>query len=215
MGVILQMPERDGCYTSAETWYDEAKAVVPARSTTSPAGSATRRESALDEAVILDEGVDKRGRFRPAYQNDELDASLVLIPILGFLPPDDERVKATVLAIAEELTEDDLVPCYRADTSDTGFEGKEGTFTICLWWLVTTRAPIVEEERARTLGRKLLAYAGPLHLYAEAIDTTTDEDLGNSPQAFTHLALIDAVGGLIETEERSQGVGAVAPTAGA
>ena len=149
---------------------------------------------------ILDKGVDTKGRFRQQYENDELDASLLLIPILGFLPPDDERVRTTVLAIADELTEDGLVLRYKVDTTDTGFEGKEGTFTICSFWLVTALAMIGESKRARALCQKLLNFAGPLQLYAEEIDATTGEHLGNFPQAFTHLALIDAVGRLIEAE---------------
>jgi GH15 family glucan-1,4-alpha-glucosidase len=149
---------------------------------------------------ILDRGVDEHGRFRQAYENAELDASLLLIPIMGFLPPDDERVKATVLAVADELTEDGLVLRYKVDSTDTGFEGKEGTFTICSWWLVSALAMIGEVERARALCKKLLSFAGPLHLYAEEIDATTGEHLGNFPQAFTHLALIDAVSLLIEAE---------------
>ena len=165
---------------------------------------ADRWRKAADElkAEILDKGVDERGRFRQHYDNDELDASLLLIPIMGFLPPDDERVRATVLAIADELTEDGLVLRYRVDSTDTGFEGQEGTFTICSFWLVTALAMVGEVARARALCQKLLSYAGPLQLYAEEIDTTTGEHLGNFPQAFTHLALIDAVGRLIE-EERS------------
>jgi GH15 family glucan-1,4-alpha-glucosidase len=157
---------------------------------------------AADElkAEILDQGVDANGRFRQHYGNEELDASLLLIPILGFLPPDDERVRATVLAIADDLTEDGLVLRYKVDSTDTGFEGKEGTFTICSFWLVTALAMIGEEGRARALCKKLLAFAGPLQLYAEEIDATTGEHLGNFPQAFTHLALIDAVGRLIEVE---------------
>jgi GH15 family glucan-1,4-alpha-glucosidase len=149
---------------------------------------------------ILTKGVDEQGRFRQAYENNELDASLLLIPIMGFLPPDDKRVKATVLAIADELTEDGLVLRYKVDATDTGFEGEEGTFTICSWWLVSALAMIGEIERARTLCKKLLSFAGPLHLYAEEIDATTGEHLGNFPQAFTHLALIDAVSQLIEAE---------------
>jgi GH15 family glucan-1,4-alpha-glucosidase len=149
---------------------------------------------------ILAKGVDEQGRFRQAYENDELDASLLLIPIMGFLPPDDERVKATVLAIADELTEDELVLRYKVDTTDTGFEGKEGTFTICSWWLVSALTMIGEVERARILCKKLLSFSGPLDLYAEEIDATTGEHLGNFPQAFTHLALIDAVSQLIEAE---------------
>jgi GH15 family glucan-1,4-alpha-glucosidase len=163
---------------------------------------ATRWQKAADamKAEILDKGVDKRGRFRQAYENDELDASLLLLPIIGFLPPDDERIKTTVLAIADELTEDSLVLRYKVDSTDTGFTGKEGTFTICSWWLVSALAMIGETDRARDLCKKLLSYAGPLNLYAEEIDTSTGEHLGNFPQAFTHLALIEAVSQLIEAE---------------
>ena len=163
---------------------------------------ATRWQKAADEikAEILDKGVDERGRFRQAYENDELDASLLLLPIMGFLPPDDDRVRATVLAIADELTEDGLVLRYKVDSTDTGFAGKEGTFTICSWWLVSALAMIGETGRARALCKKLLSYAGPLNLYAEEIDTSTGEHLGNFPQAFTHLALIEAVSQLIEGE---------------
>jgi GH15 family glucan-1,4-alpha-glucosidase len=149
---------------------------------------------------ILSRGVDEHSRFRQAYENDELDASLLLIPIMGFLPPDDERVKTTVLAIADDLTEDGLVLRYKVDSTDTGFEGKEGTFTICSWWLVSALAMIGEIERARSLCKKLLSFAGPLDLYAEEIDATTGDHLGNFPQAFTHLALIDAVSQLIDAE---------------
>ena len=163
---------------------------------------ATRWQQAADamKAEILDKGVDERGRFRQAYENDELDASLLLLPIMGFLPPDDERIKATVLAIADELTEDGLVLRYKVDSTDTGFTGKEGTFTICSWWLVSALAMIGETDRARALCKKLLSFAGPLNLYAEEIDTSTGEHLGNFPQAFTHLALIEAVSQLIEDE---------------
>ena len=152
------------------------------------------------KAEILDKGVDERGRFRQHYANAELDASLLLIPILGFLPPEDERVRTTVLDIADELTEDGLALRYKVDTTDTGFTGKEGTFTICSFWLVTALAMIGEQARARALCKKLLSFASPLQLYAEEIDATTGEHLGNFPQAFTHLALIDALGRLIEAE---------------
>ena len=159
------------------------------------------RQSADElKAEILDKGVGANGRFRQHYGNEELDASLLLIPIMEFLPADDERVRATVLAIADELTEDGLVLRYKVDSTDTGFEGKEGTFTICSFWLVTALAMIGEHERARTLCKKLLNFAGPLQLYAEEIEAATGEHLGNFPQAFTHLALIDAVGRLIEAE---------------
>jgi GH15 family glucan-1,4-alpha-glucosidase len=164
---------------------------------------ADRWRAAADKmkAEVLDKGVDDRGRFRQEYDNDELDASLLLIPILEFLPPDDKRVQATVLAIADELTEDGLVLRYKVDSTDTGFSGKEGTFTICSFWLVTSLAMIGEVDRARALAKKLLAFGGPLLLYAEEIDTTTGEHLGNFPQAFTHLSLIDALSRLIEADQ--------------
>ena len=160
---------------------------------------AQRWRAGADEikAEILDKGVSSRGIFRQHYETDDLDASLLLLPIMGFLPPDDERVKATVLAIADDLTKDGLVLRYRVEGTDTGFEGEEGTFTICSFWLVTALAMIGETKRAHALCQKLLSFAGPLLLYAEEIDTTTGQHLGNFPQAFTHLALIEAVSLLI------------------
>jgi alpha,alpha-trehalase len=151
-------------------------------------------------AEILDKGVTARGTFRQHYETDDLDASLLLLPIMGFLPPDDSRVKATVLAIADELTKDDLVLRYRVGGTDTGFEGEEGTFTICSFWLVSVLTMIGETDRAHALGQKLLSFAGPLQLYAEEIDTATGQHLGNFPQAFTHLALIEALSLLIESD---------------
>ena len=156
------------------------------------------------KAEVLDKGVSGRGVFRQHYETDDLDASLLLLPIMGFLPPDDDRVRATVLAIADELTKDGLVLRYRVEGTDTGFAGEEGTFTICSFWLVTALAMIGEVERAHALCQKLLSFAGPLQLYAEEIDTTTGQHLGNFPQAFTHLALIEAVSLLIESEQEQE-----------
>jgi len=144
--------------------------------------------------------VSDRGVFRQHYETDDLDASLLLLLLMGFLPPSDERIRATVLAIADELTKDDLVLRYRVEGTDTGFSGEEGTFTICSFWLVSVLAMIGETDRARALCQKLLSFAGPLLLYAEEIDATTGEHLGNFPQAFTHLALIEAVSLLIASE---------------
>jgi alpha,alpha-trehalase len=164
---------------------------------------AQRWRAGADEikAEVLDKGVSDRGVFRQHYETDDLDASLLLLPIMGFLPPDDKRVRSTVLAIADELTQDGLVLRYRVEGTDTGFSGEEGTFTICSFWLVTSLAMIGETERARALCQKLLSFAGPLMLYAEEIDVTTGEHLGNFPQAFTHLALIEAVSLLINSEQ--------------
>jgi GH15 family glucan-1,4-alpha-glucosidase len=162
-----------------------------------------RWEAAAEKmkAEIIDQGTDERGVFTQHYGTKDLDASNLLIPIMGFLPGDDERVRATVLAIADELTKDGLVLRYRVDTTDDGLSGEEGTFTICSFWLVSALAIIGETARARALFQKLLSFAGPLHLYAEEIDATTGQHLGNFPQAFTHLALIDAGRRLIAIEQ--------------
>ena len=127
----------------------------PARGTRRLLGALPGWQKAAEaiKSEILDKGVNEKGRFRQAYQNDELDASLLLLPIMGFLPPDDDRIRATVLAIADEPTEDGLVLRYKVDTTDTGFSGKEGTFTICSWWLVSALAMIGETGRARALAR--------------------------------------------------------------
>ncbi|MDD4867899.1 MAG: glycoside hydrolase family 15 protein, partial [Mycobacterium sp.] len=130
-----------------------------------------------------------------------LDASVLLIPLLGFLPPSDERVRNTVLVIAEELTEEEMVLRYRLDETEDGLSGEEGTFSICSFWLVSALVEIGELDRAKTLCGKMLSSASSLGLYAEEIDPHSGRHLGNFPQAFTHLALINAVTAVIEAEK--------------
>ena len=143
---------------------------------------------------------DERGVFVQRYGGKALDASVLLIPLVRFLPPDDPRVRATVLAIADELTVDGMVLRYRTEETDDGLQGEEGTFTICSFWLVSALCEIDELDRARELCEKLLSYASPLQLYAEEIDPRSGRHLGNFPQAFSHLALINAVMHVIHAE---------------
>ena len=150
---------------------------------------------------ICANALDDRGVFCQHYDTDELDASVLLMPMVRFLPADDERIKATVLAIADELSEDGLVLRYRVEETDDGLSGEEGTFTICSFWLVSALVEIGELTRARALCEKLLSYASPLQLYAEEIDPKSGRHLGNFPQAFTHLALINAVMHVIRADE--------------
>ena len=165
----------------------------------------TRWRQAADrlKAEICERGVSERGVFTQHYDTTDLDASLLLLPIMGFLPADDERVRATVLAIADELTENGLVLRYRVASTDDGLSGEEGTFSICSFWLVSALVMIGEHAAAQALFEKLLSFAGPMLLYAEEIDATTGQHLGNFPQAFTHLALIDAAHRLIAAEQRA------------
>ncbi len=151
-------------------------------------------------ADILARGVNDRGVLRQHYDTDALDASTLLASVFGFLPGDDERLRKTVDAIAEELTEDGFVLRYRTDETDDGMSGKEGTFLICSFWLVSALAIVGEMERGRELMERLLKIASPLGLYAEEFEADTGRHLGNFPQAFSHLAMIEAAGRIILAE---------------
>jgi GH15 family glucan-1,4-alpha-glucosidase len=153
---------------------------------------------------ILARGV-RDGVFRQYYETDALDASTLLIPLLRFLPPDDERVRATVEAIARGLTQHGLVLRYKVEETDDGLRGEEGTFLICSFWLVSALSEIGERARARALCERLLASAGWLDLFAEELEPESGRHLGNFPQAFTHLALINAVSHVIADEQRADG----------
>jgi GH15 family glucan-1,4-alpha-glucosidase len=150
-------------------------------------------EAELIKADVLENGVDGRGVLTQTYGSPALDASLLLAPLMRFLPADDPRIRATVLAIADELTLDGLVLRYKVDEIDDGLEGEEATFAICSFWLVSALVEIGELERARDLCERMLSFASPLGLYAEEIDPRTGRHWGNFPQAFTHLAQINAL----------------------
>jgi GH15 family glucan-1,4-alpha-glucosidase len=162
------------------------------------------REAEVVKAEILERGLSDRGVFRQHYDTDALDASLLLIPLVRFLRPSDERVRATVLAIADELTENGLVLRYRLEETEDGLTGKEGTFTICSFWLVSALSEIGERKRARQLCQRVLSHATPLGLYAEEIEGLSGAQLGNFPQAFTHLALINAVSHVVADDQKGE-----------
>jgi GH15 family glucan-1,4-alpha-glucosidase len=170
--------------------------------------AATWAETATEiKADILENGVDKRGVLRQHYDTDALDASTLLAALFGFLPGDDKRLRASVLAIADELTEHGFVLRYRTDETDDGLSGKEGTFVICSFWLVSALAIIGEMQRARDLMQRLTKVASPLGLYAEEFDVDTGRHLGNFPQAFSHLALVEAAGRIIVAERLEELIG--------
>jgi GH15 family glucan-1,4-alpha-glucosidase len=164
---------------------------------------AARWQSVADEikADICANAVDDRGVFCQHYNTTALDASVLLMPLVRFLPASDQRIRDTVIAIADELTVDGLVLRYRTEDTDDGLSGEEGTFTICSFWLVSALVEIGEVVRAHDLCEKLLSYASVLDLYAEEIDPRSGRHLGNFPQAFTHLALINAVMHVIHAEQ--------------
>jgi alpha,alpha-trehalase len=148
---------------------------------------------------ILANGV-RDGVLRQHYDTDALDASTLLAAIFGFLEGDDEILRKSVLAIADHLTEDGFVLRYVTTETDDGLSGKEGSFLICSFWLVSALAAIGEQQQARDLMDRLLSIASPLGLYAEEFDTSTGRHLGNFPQAFSHLALIEAAARIVVVE---------------
>jgi GH15 family glucan-1,4-alpha-glucosidase len=156
------------------------------------------------KADILEHGVSERGVLRQHYGTDALDASTLLAAHFGFLPGSDERMKNTVDAISSDLTEHGFVLRYVTDETDDGLSGKEGTFLICSFWLVSALTVVGETQRAKDLMERLLRIASPLGLYAEEFEVDRSRHLGNFPQAFSHLALIEAAGRIILGDLREE-----------
>ena len=141
---------------------------------------------------VLQNGYDaERGTFTQAYGSQALDACALLIPRVGFLPYDDERVISTVETISNELTEDGLVLRYRTDQSDDGLSGREGSFLICSFWMVNALWGIGRYSEAEELFERLLVLRNDVGLLSEEYDTRAQRLVGNFPQAFTHLALVN------------------------
>ncbi|MGK2955225.1 MAG: glycoside hydrolase family 15 protein [Solirubrobacterales bacterium] len=152
---------------------------------------------------IIEKGA-RDGVFRQHYDTDALDASVLLMPLVRFLPPDDERIKATILAVRDGLDDKGLILRYIPEETDDGLHGKEGTFLICSFWMVSALSEIGEIDAARMLCERLISVSGSLDLYAEEVEASSNRHLGNFPQAFTHLALINAVSHVIKDEDRER-----------
>ncbi|MGE0040819.1 MAG: glycoside hydrolase family 15 protein [Vicinamibacterales bacterium] len=153
-----------------------------------------RTRDAIKDAVLTRGWSEKKQAFAQAFGSDDLDAAQLLMPILGFLPATDPRMRSTIDAIARELTEDGLVLRYRnaEGLNADGLVGEEGTFVICSFWLVSALVRAGEIERAQALFARLCGFANDVGLLAEEIDPVSGEHLGNFPQAFSHVGLITA-----------------------
>ncbi len=160
-----------------------------------------RAKAAEIKEEIIEKGC-RDGVFRQHYETDALDASVLLMPLVRFLPPDDPRIRDTVLAIRDGLDDRGLILRYITDETDDGLHGEEGTFLICSFWMVAALSEIGEKSAAKKLCERLLAASGDLDLYAEELEASSNRHLGNFPQAFTHLALINAVSHVIADERR-------------
>jgi GH15 family glucan-1,4-alpha-glucosidase len=148
----------------------------------------------IRDAVLERGWSEKRQAYAQSFDSDELDAAQLLMPLVGFLPATDPRMRSTIDAIADELTDDGLVLRYRnvEGLNADGLNGEEGTFVICSFWLVSCLAQAGEVDRAQALFDQLVGYANDVGLLAEEIDTRAGELLGNVPQAFSHIGLIIA-----------------------
>jgi GH15 family glucan-1,4-alpha-glucosidase len=154
-------------------------------------------------AEIMERGwSEERQSFVQSYDDTALDAAALAIPMFRFLPWNDPRVHSTVRAVARELTTMDGELVYRYRHAD-GLEGEEGAFSICTFWLAQALAMIGERERAERVFRRMLRHANHVGLYSEEIDPLTGEFLGNFPQAFTHIALINCAAALARLEKQS------------
>ena len=178
---------------------DRAAQLANIRGDTELAASWAQTASEI-KSDILEHGLDERGVLLQHYETDALDASTLLAAIFGFLPGNDSRLRATVLAVADELSENGFVLRYRTEQTDDGLSGKEGSFVICSFWLVSALAIVGETKRARDLMERLVKAASPLGLYAEEYDVETGRHLGNFPQAFSHLALVEAAARIVVAE---------------
>jgi GH15 family glucan-1,4-alpha-glucosidase len=153
---------------------------------------------------ICDQGYDpERRTFTQYYGSRELDASVLNIPLVGFLPGTDERVTGTIDAIARELARDGFVSRYSTAATDDGLTGDEGQFLACSFWLVSALAANGRAPEARVLFDRLLTLANDLGLLAEEYDVGRQRQVGNFPQAFSHLTLVLAAHAITTAEARA------------
>ena len=180
-------------YSKVMCWValDRALRLADKRSFPAPRVRWMQVRDAIYEDILRRGYSKQRMSFVQAYDNEVLDASTLIMPLVFFMAPNDPRMTSTIDAIMRELVSDSLVKRYKVEQADDGLPGEEGTFSMCTFWLVEalTRAGRIDE--ARLIFEKMLTYANHLGLYSEEIGST-GEALGNFPQAFTHLALISA-----------------------
>jgi GH15 family glucan-1,4-alpha-glucosidase len=163
-----------------------------------------RTRADIHAAVLRDGWSAQAGAFTQYFGSDYLDASSLIIPIVGFLPADDPRVLSTIEAIEERLT-DERGLVYRYDTSESrdGLEGREGTFVLCTFWLAQALAQARQPARARQVFERAIAFVNDVGLLAEEVDPDTGELLGNFPQAFSHIGLVNAAWAISEAEREA------------
>jgi len=198
-------PRRHYTYSKVMAWvvFDRAVRVAERFGLEAPLDRWREVRDAIRDEVC-ERGFDtERRTFTQYYGSHELDASVLNIPIVGFLPGDDERVTGTIDAVARELGRDGFVSRYSTAHTDDGLPGDEGQFLACSFWLVSALALNGRSDEARTLFERLTGLANDLGLLAEEYDVGRRRQVGNFPQAFSHLALIGAARAIASAEDRS------------
>jgi GH15 family glucan-1,4-alpha-glucosidase len=164
----------------------------------------TREE--IFETIVRDGWSDTAGAFTQYVGSDALDAANLMMPIVGFLPADDPRMLATIDAIEQRLTDHrGLVYRYRTEDGVDGLSGDEGTFLLCTFWLAQALAMSGQVERATTVFERAIGFVNDVGLLAEEVDAETGELLGNFPQAFSHIGLVNAAWAIAEARGRAMG----------
>jgi GH15 family glucan-1,4-alpha-glucosidase len=189
-------------YSKVMAWvaFDRAARAVERFGLSGPAKQWRARADEIHHAVCTQAYDPDRNTFTQAYGSKALDAAVLLIPQVGFLPPDDPRVVGTVDAVQRELAEDGFVRRYLTEHTDDGLPGDEGTFLICSFWLADALAMIGRVGEARDLYEKLVALRNDVGLLAEEYDARSKRMLGNFPQAFSHLGLVNTAWHLTTAE---------------
>jgi len=166
-------------------------------------GEWKRAQDEIWETVVREGWNESAGAFTQSFGSDALDASNLMLPIVGFLPADDPRMLATIDAIDERLTDErGLVYRYRTEEGVDGLAGSEGTFLLCTFWLAQALALAGRVDRARAVFERAVAYVNDVGLLAEEVDPDSGELLGNFPQAFSHIGLVNAAWAISEAERR-------------
>jgi alpha,alpha-trehalase len=202
---------RDFLYSKLMCWaaLDRAVALADRLDASNRVEAWQQTQAQIREAILTRGWSDRAGAFTQSFGSDELDASNLMLPLVGFLPADEPRVLATIKATEEGLTDErGLVYRYRARD---GLEGEEGTFLLCTFWLAQALARAGQTARARTVFERAATFVNDVGLLAEEADPVSRELLGNFPQAFSHIGLVNAAWAISETELRQKSPAEKAP----
>ncbi|HYY43640.1 MAG TPA: glycoside hydrolase family 15 protein [Actinomycetota bacterium] len=194
-------PPQDFLYSKLMCWValDRAIYLAGRLGASDRIGFWTMRRDEIKAAILQRGWSERRQAFAQAFGSDELDASVLMMPIVGFVAPDDRRMLSTIAAIERHLTDDrGLVFRYK---SHDGLEGAEGTFLLCTFWLAYAQALAGRVHEARATFERAIPYVNDLGLLAEEVDPQTNELLGNFPQAFSHIGLVNAAWAISQAEK--------------